>query len=149
MPQERTDEQKLAKAPLKIKLGTEEYELPILAITRMAEWRQKVIGTAKEIGELGVSLFGLGEAFLAFPEKIAGLVFAYAPNLPKAKIMDAENGATEEQFALAFSQIESVAFPYQRQVSLMKSLATMIRSLPPSEKSTNSSSPSTGSRQIM
>jgi hypothetical protein len=148
MAKERTEEQVLSKAPLKVKLGNVDYELPILAITRMGEWRKKVIATAKEIGELGVSLLGLGQAFLAFPEKIVELVFAYAPNLPKDKIMDAENGATEEQFALAFSQIESVAFPYQRQVSLMKSLAT-IQSLSPSEKSTNSSSPSTDSRQIM
>jgi hypothetical protein len=99
---------------------------------------------------LGVTLFGLGEAFLCFPEKIAELVFAYAPNLPKEKILDPETGATEEQFALAFSQIESVAFPYLRQVLLMKSLATIqSQSLLPSEKSTSSSSPSTGSRQIM
>lgn len=148
MPKERTEAEKLSKAPLKVKLGNEEYELPILGITRMAEYRQKVIATAKEIGDLGVSLFGLGEAFLAFPEKIVALVFAYAPNLPKEKILALDNEATEEQFALAFSEIESVAFPYQRQVSLMKSLA-LIKSLAPSEKSTSSSSPSTVSRQIM
>jgi len=149
MAQERTEAQKLSRAPLKVKLGDQEYELPILGITRMAEWREKMIATAKEIGELGISVFSLGEAFLAFPEKIMQLVFAYAPNLPKDKILNPDNGATEEQFALAFSEIESVAFPYQHQVSLMKSLATMIRSLPRSENSTNSSSPSTVSRQIM
>src|ERR1035441_7952907 len=117
MPKERSEEQVLTKAPLKVKLGNEDYELPILAIPRMAEWRHKVIATAKEIGGLGVSLAGLGEAFLAFPEKIMGLVFAYAPNLPQDKILDPDKGATEEQFALAFSEIESVAFPYLRQAA--------------------------------
>ena len=145
MPQERTEQQILGKEPLKVTFGAEQYELPILAITPMRKWREQVVESAREIGELGVSLTGLGAAFVAFPEKITELVFAYAPKLPKEKLL---GEATEEQFALAFSEIASVAFPCRGQLSLMKALA-MIQSLSPSEKSTNSSSPNTDSLPIM
>jgi hypothetical protein len=149
MPKERTEEQILAKTPLEITLGEETYKLRILPVTRMSEWRAKVTGSATEIGKLGVSLQGLGAALVAFPEKIIELVFAYDPTLPKDKILSPENGATEEQFALAFSEIQSVAFPYLRQLSLMNSLFLMAQNPSALEKFTSSSSPNTGSRQIM
>ena len=145
MPQERTDQQILSKEPLKVTLGTQTWELPILAITPMRKWRELVVASAKEIGTLGVSLNGLGAAFVAFPEKITDLVFAYAPNLPKEQL---QVEATEEQFAVAFAEIASVAFPCRGQLSLMKALA-VISGLSPSEKSTNSSSPNTDSLPIM
>lgn len=148
MPQERTEQQILSKEPLKVTLGSTQWELPILALTPMRKWRELVIEAAKEIGTLGVSLTGLGAAFVAFPEKIVELVFAYAPKLPREELLAPEAGATEEQFALAFSEIASVAFPCRGQLSLLKALA-MIPNPSPSEKSTNSSSPSTGSLPIM
>lgn len=148
MPKERTEEQILTKAPLVVTLGSKSYQLPILTVIPMQEWRKKVIEAATEIGSLGVSLSGLGTAFIAFPEKIAALVFDYAQKLPKDEILDLENGATEEQFSLAFSEIVSVAFPCLRQLSMMKLLLTA-QNPSASEKPTNSFSPSTASRQIM
>lgn len=138
----------MSKEPLKVTLGSKQYELPILAITPMRKWRELVIESAREIGALGVSLTGLGAAFVAFPEKIVELVFAYAPKLPREELLGDEAGATEEQFTLAFSEIASVAFPCRGQLSLLKALAT-IQNPSLSEKSTNSSSPNTGSLPIM
>ncbi len=149
MPQERTEQQVMSKEPLEVTLGGTKYKLPILPLAKMSAWRAKVIADATEIGELGVSIQALGRALVAFPEKIVDLVFAYDPSLPRDAILDPENGATEEQFALAFSEIQSVAFPYLRQVSLMNSLFLMAQSPSALEKSTSSSLPSTASRQIM
>ena len=144
MPKERTEEQILAKEPLKAKLGDKEYDLPILPVLKMAAWRKKLIIVANEIGGLGVSLAALGTAYIAFPEKVVDLVFAYAPELPKKEIL---KSATEEQFAEVFSSIIPVAFPFLRQLSLMKSVMMASQSL--SEKSMSSSSTSTGSHPIM
>ena len=144
MPQERTEEQILTKAPIEVKLGDEMYKLPILSVLKMAEWRRKLIAVANEIGGMGVSLMSLGTCFIAFPEKLIDLVFAYCPDLPQDKLRET---ATEEQFVTAFSAIIPVAFPFMRQLSLMKSV--MLASQSASEKSTSSFSPSTDSRQIM
>lgn len=144
MPQERTEEQILTRAPIKAKLGDKEYDLPILPVIKMAAWRKKFIEVTNEFAGVGVTLALVGQAFIAMPEKIADLVFAYHPALPKKEILKT---ATEEQLAAVLSQIIPVAFPFVRQLSLMKSvlMATQLAS----EKSTSSSSPSTGSPRIM
>lgn len=136
----------MSKEPLKVTLGTKQWDLPILAITPMRKWREQVIEAAREIGALGVSLAGLGAAFVAFPEKITALVFAYAPKLPQEELLVQ---ATEEQFALAFSEIASVAFPCMGQLSLMKTLAMIPGPPSPSEKSTSSCSPNMDSLPTM
>jgi hypothetical protein len=144
MPQERTEEQILTKAPIEVTLGDEKYKLPILSVLKMAEWRRELIEVANDIGGLGVSLAALGTCFIAFPERLIDLVFAYCPDLPKDKLRET---ATEEQFVTAFSAIIPVAFPFMRQLSLMKSV--MLANQSASGKSTNSSSTSTASHQIM
>lgn len=144
MPKERTEEEILARTPLTLKLGGADYSVPVLPILKTREWRKRMIEVANEIGAMGVTLAGIGQAFIAFPEKLIDLVFAYCPDLPREKILET---ATEEEMVVAFSQIASVSFPFLRQLSLMKSLVAM--NLSASVKSTSSSSSSTDSARIM
>jgi hypothetical protein len=151
---DRTEEQILARAPIGLQFGGKKYEAPILTILKARKWRETLINDAKEIaGSLtsetngrDESFFvGLGTVFLGFPEKMADLVFAYAPDSRKKKLEQ----ATEEELGVAFAAIMKVAFPFSRQLSLMTSIFQMGASLPSaSEKSTKSPSPSGDSSQI-
>lgn len=144
MSQERTEEQILTRAPIKAKFGEKEYDLPILPVLKMVAWRKKLIEASNSFASMGVDLASVGQAFAAIPEKLVELVFDYAPGLPREEVLES---ATEEQFAAAFSQIVSVAFPFMRQLTLLKTLLMASQSV--SVKSTNSTSPSTASHQIM
>jgi len=125
---ERREEDILAKAPIRAKLGEAEYEIKPLTILKAREWRKQLttamesitqsFGQSSTPGNLGPALTS---ALIQFPEKVAELVFAYAPELPKDKILEE---ATEEQLCTAFSAIMRVAFPFLGQlgttVQLMK-----------------------------
>ena len=121
---ERTDDDKLSIAPIRVQFGGKPYEIPILKILNARSWREKFIATvAGMVGELGGEvtnienfLGGFAFAFLRFPEKLADLVFAYDVTLPRAVI---ETDATEEELALAFSQIMLVAFPFASALTMV------------------------------
>lgn len=118
---ERTDSDILAKAPIKVLLGSTEYDVHPLTILKAREWRAKVnesfqsiaqsFAAKPEPGNLGPALTG---ALLAFPEKLAELVFAYAPDLPQQTILEE---ATEEQMNAAFGKIMKLAFPFVGQLA--------------------------------
>lgn len=151
---ERTEEQILARAPITLKLGGKDYDTPVLTILKARTWRANMIEQAKEIasslgsntnGRDDAFFVGLGTVFLGFPEKMADLVFEYAPGLPKDEILE---NATEEELGIAFGDIMKVAFPFGRQLSLMKTVFQMGANLSASGKSTSSPSPSGDSSRI-
>jgi hypothetical protein len=171
MSNERSEEQIFAGAPIVVQLGEKKYELAVLPIGKAILWRQKLIAATQEISkplvrplhapwwqrvwaflcfwrkqQTATDFFfsGLGTAFIAFPERVLDLIFAYAPDLPRKKIMDT---ATEEEVFVAFSAIMQVANPLRRQISLMHQVMTANPS--PSASSTSSSSQSTDSRRVM
>ncbi len=125
----RSDGEVLNMTPIKVTFGKKEYEIAPLTIGKATRWRQKLI---EEVGEIGRTfkqdvegsqerfLHGLAFTFLKFPEKILGLVRAYAPDLPWDKeILDEEKGATEEQLARAFGQVVLIAFPFTSELAQM------------------------------
>lgn len=144
MSPERTEDQILARAPLELQLGGKKYEVQVLTILKARAWRTRLIEEAKAVagalfgktnGHDDAFFAGLGTAFIAFPEKMAELVFTYAAGiLPEEEILA---NATEEELAVAFSQIMKVAFPFSRQLSLMSSVLQMGATLSASPKSTN------------
>lgn len=120
---ERTDDQKLSMAPIKVQFGGKEYEIPVRKILNARQWREQFIQSISDIavelkgGVTSVDNFvgGFAFAFLRFPEKLADLVFAYAPDLDR-KLIEAE--ATEEELTLAFQNIMQVAFPFASALSM-------------------------------
>jgi hypothetical protein len=122
----RTEDEILARTPLSAKLGDQEYAIPLLAVMAQREWRKKLFAelvpiiesfTLKNEGKTFVA--GLTASLLTFPEKLCELVFAYAPNLDKEKIL---TEATEEQMATVFSAIMAVAFPFIPQLGMVTNL---------------------------
>lgn len=117
----RTEEQAVSMAPIEVVLGAEKYSIRLLNINPQREWRTKLhnalfpILDSFQAPTLQKALEGgLTSALLKFPDAIMDLVFEYAPYLPKDKIMEE---ATEEQMACAFSEIQSVAYPYLPQLT--------------------------------
>lgn len=136
----RTEDEILARSPIKTRLGEKEYDISPLAVMPQREWRKKLFAELAPILAAfnfkvdGKSMAeGLTAALLNFPEKLCDLVFAYAPDLPKEEILEK---ATEEQIAVAFSAIMAVAFPFVPQLGMV---TTLLRSanLPQSANSTN------------
>lgn len=112
----RTESQMITKAPEEVTFGEAKYELKPLSILKAREWRSLLNSEMVEItGSLSASQSdtsigpALTSALINFPEKMAGLVFAWSPDLDKEKVL-AE--ATEEQLAVAFSTIMRFAYPF-------------------------------------
>lgn len=113
----RTEQEAVDMAPIRVKFGKAEYQIPILGMTKQSAWREKFFQTAISLeGQLdqnyqgGPFQAGLAFVLLRFPEKVAELVFDYAGEaLDRDAVL--ENG-TDEQMARAFSKIWMVAFPY-------------------------------------
>lgn len=110
----RTDEQKVLQSPITMLFGTQKYSVKPLPLIPAREWRVKfneVIGPiAENFASKGASIpQTLANALNDFPEKIADLIFAYAPDLPKDQIM---REATEEQLVVAYEDLMVVAYPF-------------------------------------
>jgi hypothetical protein len=112
----RTEEQVMSRAPIEVTLGDTKYSIPILAVVPQRDWRKNLFATLVPI--LAVFHFdaegktvtdGLTAALLQFPEKLADMVFLYAPSLPQQEILAS---ATEEQLCVVFTRIMNVAFPF-------------------------------------
>jgi hypothetical protein len=119
---QRTEEDAFRRTPIEVTLGTEKYGLKPLARTYACIWREKLTQTMQGIvgsmsAEQSTTTLGpaLTAALVAFPDKVAELVYAWAPELPVEKI-NAE--ATEEQLALAFSAIMVMAYPFLAQLAM-------------------------------
>ena len=118
----RTEAQKLVQSPVEVVLGGRTYQVKLLSIRASAEWRRQaadlitsVTGMAPVAGDdaagAGASLRDL---MSSAQDKVAGLFFAYARELPRDEI---ENAATEAELAVAFDQIVAVAFPLGRSLT--------------------------------
>jgi hypothetical protein len=123
---ERTEDQIISKSPLKVILGEKDYFIKPLTILKQREWRTKlneemagIIANFNPSADNKTMVNGLTGALVAFPEKIADLVFAYAPDLPKDEILET---ATEEQIASTFSAVMALAFPFLAQLKLITTL---------------------------
>jgi hypothetical protein len=124
---QRTEDQIISKAPIEVTFGSTKYSIPVLTIKAQREWRARV---AEQIGELVSGMDadlstatlpqlsrGFTATLVAFPDKLAELVFAYDPALPREVI---ETDATEEQVSAAFSKIMVVAYPFVAPLNLLK-----------------------------
>lgn len=121
----RTDDDKLSMNGFEVTLGTEKYRIECLKINPQRAWREKLsvelaplVQTFNKTADQKSFVHGLAGALIDFPEKLADMVFAYAPNLAEKKEKIFEE-ATEEQLAIAFSNIMSIAFPYLAQLGLV------------------------------
>jgi len=115
----------LSMAPIKLRLGKKDYEVPVLNNRKAAEWREKLF---ESLGPLvaafdftGIDLNAsreqvstlmsakLSQELIAYPKKLAELLFEFAPILPKEEILDE---ASDEQICLAFSAVAEVGYPF-------------------------------------
>lgn len=119
----RTEEDKLSMAVFTVRLGENDYTITPLKVNPQRRWRLKlgnelapIVESFNQKVENKAMLNGLAGALIKFPEKLAEMVFDYAPNLEQEKILEE---ATEEQLAIAFSKIMSVAFPFLAQLGLV------------------------------
>lgn len=113
---QRSEEDILSKAPIKVRLGDSEYDIKPLPILKARQWRTKLTETMKSIvSDMSVEQTAtnigpaMTAALVAFPDKVSDLVFAWSPDLPVEKVL-AE--ATEEQMTIAYSKIMVLAYPF-------------------------------------
>jgi len=112
----RTEEQKIAQAPLEVILGGEVYKIRPLVIRDSREWRQKCTGlmtslvananvTTDNPDALGTAM---GVLMVQMPDQVIDLFFEYAKDLERE---DIEVVATEAEIAEAFLGVFALAFP--------------------------------------
>jgi hypothetical protein len=118
---ERSEDEIISRAPIKVTLGSAQYDLKPLPILKAREWRTKLIEVMQTIvGDMSAeqSTITMGPALtaalVAFPEKVADLVFQWEPVLPAQTILEE---ATEEQVAVAFATIMRFAYPFLAQLA--------------------------------
>jgi len=113
---ERTEEEKLARAPIVVILGGAEYQVAPLVIRDSREWRAKVIKLISPLPQMVSTKidtpdeFGkvLTEMLVTMPDQVVDLFFEYAKDLDREEI---EGKATDAEIAEAFEEVIKVAFP--------------------------------------
>jgi len=116
MVNERTEDQKIARAPIVVTLGGKEYEIALLVIRDSREWRKKVIGLIAPLPKLVKVTMEDSEDFenvltqmmVTLPDQVGELFFEYAKELDRDEI---EAVATDEELSKAFEQVINVTFP--------------------------------------
>lgn len=124
---ERTEQDILAQAPIKVQLGGKEYDIKPLPIRKNAEWRKAMVDVLNDSGkamnvqvtDLGGFMQGLMAAHFSFPEKVIDLVRLYAPALPWEVILSDESTVTDEEIVIAYSRIMVVAYPFSNLLGMM------------------------------
>jgi len=158
----RSEEDKILRAPLVLKLGGKEYLRPVLCIRDARVWRAKLQGAFKELEIAGLEVTDVGQLIEAIPkildqvlvkmpEKVVDLVFAYTPG-PKADGTPPEVGplpreeieatASDEEMAQAFLDILGAALPFRRALQAFRGLG---QTLPAAMKIGPGSGPSPSS----
>ena len=126
---ERTEEEKVVQAPIKIVLGGKTYEVKPLVIKESRVWRMKLralLGTLSTQVNIPTDAPGqqssiLDTMLVGMPDQIVDLVFEYAKDLNREEI---ETQASDKEIADAFEQIIEVAFPLARSLAgAMKKLS--------------------------
>ena len=113
---ERTEEEKIVQAGVKVILGGQEYEIPPLVIRESREWRKKVISLIAPLPQLVKTTTDTPEDFegaltqllVTMPDQVIDLFFEYAKSLNREKI---ENVATDVEMRDAFAEVVKIAFP--------------------------------------
>ena len=126
----RTEEEKLAKASLKVMLGGQEYEIKPLVIRDSRPWRKDVADTLAslpvdtKVTTKDIDLFGkvIKSSLFEMPNKVIDLFFGYAKDLDREEI---EGIATDGEMAKAFLEVVEMAFPLAK--SLMGGMETLSR----------------------
>jgi hypothetical protein len=118
---QRSEDEIISMSPMRVTLGHKEYDLHPLPIKKARIWREKLTNIMSEIvGSMGNKDIskqsmteGLTAALIAFPDKVADLVFEWSPDLPQDTILEE---ATEGQMNAAFSAIMVMAYPFLAQL---------------------------------
>ena len=116
MVNERTEEQKVVKAPIEVILGGKTYEVAPLVIRDSRPWRKKVITLIAPLpGLVNVNTDdmagfedALSQMLITMPDKVLDLFFEYATELVQEEI---EAVATDAEIRDAFGEVIKVAFP--------------------------------------
>jgi len=126
---ERTEEDKVVQAGIKVVLGGVEYSIAPLVIKDSREWRKGVVSLLSSLPQYTdvttdtPDEFGdaLNAVMVALPDKVTDLFFLYAKDLNREEI---EETATDTELAKAFEQVVEIAFPLAQSVTkTMKHLA--------------------------
>jgi len=135
---ERTEEQKVAQAPIVVLFAGKEYDVRILSMKDSREWKRKAIELVAPLPQLvdevktdDGALFGkaMTTVLVEMPEQVCDLFFLYATDLPRDEI---ESTGTDGEMAIAFQQVLEIAFP------LAKSAPNLLGRIIPSEARSNS-----------
>lgn len=113
-----------------ITLGGKDYPIRPLKLGDARRWRERVVPVMLEVtGTMDASLSdpsALRQALLNAPERLAEIVFSYAPELPREEIMES---ATEEELGAAFNQVMVAAFrPLMSMAGTVKTIARLLSS---------------------
>ena len=116
MQSKRTEEEKVARAPILVILGGKEYKIAPLVIRDSREWRKQVIELIAPLPELVKVSSDNTEGFeavlkqmlITMPDQVLDLFFDYAKDLDREEI---ESIATDDEVAKAFEEVSKVAFP--------------------------------------
>jgi len=113
---ERTEDEIITQAGIKVILGGCEYEVRPLVIRESREWRKKVIKLIAPLPQYAKTSIEDTEAFeqalttllVAMPDEVIELFFAYAKDLNRVEI---EDSATDAEIQEAFRKVVEIAFP--------------------------------------
>jgi len=116
MVEERTEEQKVFRDPIKVTLGGRGYDVIPLVIKYSRPWRKKVIGLISGLPKYAKANTDNPEEFaeavnalmVESQDAIIDLFFDYAKDLNRDEI---EAMATEGEIAVAFEAVMNLSFP--------------------------------------
>lgn len=115
--EQRTEEQKVAQAPVMVTFGGQQYELKPLVLKKAQPWRRKFIEAINETSGLSKILSDNPEDFekamlkvlLDKPEQMVELFFDYADNLNREEI---ENSASSKEILVALEEVVAFESPF-------------------------------------
>ena len=113
---ERSEEDKILQAPLKVILGGKEYSIAPLVIKESREWKKKVIKLIAPLPKLAKTALDSPESFeqaltttlISMPEEVTELFFEYAKKLDRDEI---ESTTNDYELSKAFQEVIAFAFP--------------------------------------
>ena len=114
--EKRSEEEVVARAPIKVTFADKEYEIAPLVIRDSREWRKKVTDLIAPLPSLvKVTMdetedFGkvLTQMMVTMPDQVLDLFFQYAKDLDRQEI---EGIATDAEMAIAFNEVIKAVFP--------------------------------------
>ncbi len=118
---ERTEEDILTQAGIKVILGGVEYDIAPLVIRDSREWRKKVVALVAPVAQIAGTTSDTPDAFeqaltsllVTMPDKVIDLFFEYAKDLNRE---DIESVTTDAEMSQAFKEVIAFAFPLAQNV---------------------------------